>query len=185
MTKVYNSAVVIIPPHHCLEPIQSIRKKYDRHIQRWMPHVNLFYPFRSKIEYDSLEERFSEFCSKIEPMEIKLLKFKSFNHGHEHYTVWLEPEPTNFLINLQLKLLSMVPDCNDVNKHKGGFTPHLSVGQVNGRDALQNLLRSLQSNWGGLKFILHEIFFISRENSIQSEFKIERTIAFKKKYEKS
>ena len=115
MSKVYTSAVVIIPPLQYLEPIQAIRKEYDRHIHRWMPHINLFYPFRSKFEYDSLEERFSEICSSIEPREISLSKFRYFSHGREHYTIWLEPEPRNFLkelrIILRILLFIFTEDC--------------------------------------------------------------------------
>ena len=34
MEKVYTSAVVIIPPMDLWEPIQEIRRKYDRQINR-------------------------------------------------------------------------------------------------------------------------------------------------------
>ena len=47
MSKVYSSAVVIIPPKEIWESIQEIRKVYDRNINRWMPHI-------------TAEERFSE-----------------------------------------------------------------------------------------------------------------------------
>ncbi len=184
MPKVYTSAVVIIPPLQYWGPIQTIRKEYDRQIHRWMPHINLLYPFRSNLEYDSLEEKFLEACSTIEPREISLNKFRYFNHGHEHFTVWLKPEPMIFLKEVQLKLLRIVPDCNDVNKHEGGFTPHLSLGQVNGRNKLQRLIKSLELNWTALEFTFHEIFFISRENKKNSIFKIERTLSLKNGYEK-
>ena len=184
MPKVYTSAVVIIPPQRYWEPIQAIRKKFDRHIKRWMPHINLLYPFRSILEYDFLERIFSEICSFIEPIELTFRKIKYFNHGREHYTIWLEPEQQRFLIQFQLKLLGIVPDCNDVNKHKGGFTPHLSIGQVNGRDKLKSVIKSLELDWTTLKFTLYEIFFISRENIKNSKFKIERTISLKQGYEK-
>jgi hypothetical protein len=41
MSKVFTSAVVIIPPEELWIPIQKIRKKYDRQINRWMPHITL------------------------------------------------------------------------------------------------------------------------------------------------
>jgi poly(A) polymerase len=43
--KSHHSAVVIIPPEEVWEPIQALRRKYDRQIHRWMPHINLLYPF--------------------------------------------------------------------------------------------------------------------------------------------
>ncbi|MFX1276622.1 MAG: 2'-5' RNA ligase family protein [Promethearchaeota archaeon] len=179
MSKVYTSAVVIIPPRSCWEPIQVIRKKYDRQINRWMPHINLLYPFRPKSEFISLESTFSETCTIIEPFELQLNNFKFFHHHHEHYTIWLEPEPISSLKEFQLELLKIVPDCNDVNKHQGGFTPHLSVGQVNGRDTMISLMRELQTSWSSTKFELKKIFFISRKNEKKSKFQVEKTISLK------
>ncbi len=65
MSKVYTSAVVIIPPKNIWPPIQEIRKEYDRQINRWMPHVNLLYPFRHISEYSKLEKKFSEVSGQI------------------------------------------------------------------------------------------------------------------------
>ncbi|GAH05617.1 unnamed protein product, partial [marine sediment metagenome] len=48
MSKVYSSAVVIIPPREKWASIQEIRKIYDRNLTRWMPHITLLYPFRSR-----------------------------------------------------------------------------------------------------------------------------------------
>ncbi len=65
MKKVYTSAVVIIPPQESWEPIQEIRKVYDRNIYRWMPHITLLYPFRPETDYNTLEKKFSEVCKLI------------------------------------------------------------------------------------------------------------------------
>ncbi len=58
MSKVYTSAVVIIPPKEKWKPIQEIRQLYDRNINRWMPHITLLYPFRPKNSYSKIEDRF-------------------------------------------------------------------------------------------------------------------------------
>jgi hypothetical protein len=40
------TAVVLLPPRDLWEPIQSIRRLLDKkHVDRWPPHVTLFYPF--------------------------------------------------------------------------------------------------------------------------------------------
>lgn len=177
MNKVHTSAVVIIPPRDIWEPIQEIRKKYDRQINRWMPHINLLYPFRPKIEFENLKSRFSSTCAQINAFDLTFKKFKYFNHGRQRYTIWLEPEPIDLVKKLQLKILAIVPDCNDVNNHKGGFTPHLSVGQISDKENLTKILDKLQVAWLELRFQLKEIFFISRESKKNSKFQIERKIS--------
>ena len=50
--KTHKSAVVIIPPEEIWEPIQKIRRLYDRQCHRWMPHITLIYPFRPRSELE-------------------------------------------------------------------------------------------------------------------------------------
>ncbi len=69
MTKVHSTAVVFIPPKKIWGAIQNIRKKYDRHIHRWMPHITLLYPFKLQSEFYKLEPSFSTICNKIELFE--------------------------------------------------------------------------------------------------------------------
>ncbi|MFX1569971.1 MAG: 2'-5' RNA ligase family protein [Promethearchaeota archaeon] len=180
MSKVYTSAVVIIPSEECWTPIQEIRKIYDQNIQRWMPHITLLYPFKPETDYDNLSKIFSDMCKSIGAFEITLSEFSYFNHGHQQYTLWLKPEPVELIIDLQTKILELVPDCNDVNKYKKGFNPHLSVGQINGKDNLLMLIKKLQDKWIKLKFFLYQIFFISREKSKTSQFEIKKRIQLKK-----
>lgn len=181
MSKLYTSAVVIIPPEEKWLPIQEIRLKYDRQISRWMPHITLLYPFRPQNEYRTLEKEFTEKCKSIEPFEITLNEFHYFNHGKQRYTLWLKPEPVQFIQYLQSKILEIVPDCNDVNKYKKGFNPHLSVGQIRGKDKLLRIIKNIEDNWKEIKFLLSEIYFISREKSKISKFEISKRIYLQKK----
>ena len=41
----HTSAVVLVPPRDLWAPIQAIRATNDKSYLRWMPHVNLLYPF--------------------------------------------------------------------------------------------------------------------------------------------
>ncbi|MFX0043537.1 MAG: 2'-5' RNA ligase family protein [Candidatus Hodarchaeota archaeon] len=174
MSKVNTSAVVIIPPKEKWNHIQEIRSKYDRNVERWMPHITLLYPFRAKSSYFEVEDKFIEICSQITPFKLSLKSFKYFNHGHQNYTIWLEPEPSESIIALQAKILQIVPDCDDVNKYKKGFTPHLSVGQIKGKEKLLKLIHELQSSWVQLEFTVNDIFFIAREKSKIAKFEIEK-----------
>jgi len=177
MPKVFTSAVVIIPPQQLWAPIQEIRKRFDRQINRWMPHITLLYPFRPDSEFDYLKNRFSEVCKIFKNFKIQLEEFNYFSHKKSNYTIWLSPEPRNKMIELQSKLLEIVPDCNDVNLNKNGFTPHLSVGQFNGnKKTLLEIIYLLQQEWNSLIFNLNYINFISRKNNKFSRFEVQTQI---------
>lgn len=180
MTKVYSSAVVIIPPKDKWVPIQQIRKLYDRQINRWMPHITLIYPFRPENEYPNFEKKFSKKCENLTCFIISLKTLKYFNHGHQKYTLWLNPEPIDLIIDLQAEILNIVPECNDVNNYKKGFRPHLSVGQIQKKHNLLETITNLQNSWKELKFQINEIYFISREKSKSSNFKIIKRIQLQK-----
>ncbi len=177
MSKVYTSAVVIIPPQEKWASIQEIRKSYDRHIHQWMPHITLLYPFRPESEYLNLERVYSEKSKHIKQFKISLRKFNSFTHGKERFTIWLEPEPKVSIITLQAKILEITPDCNDVNKFKTGYKPHLSLGQIKGKSKLDKVITKLQKKWKEVNFLLDKVHFISREQNKMSKFEIIKSIS--------
>jgi hypothetical protein len=52
--KAHTAAVCIAPPYACWAPIQDARCFSDKSFVRWMPHINLLYPFLSD-EGDAFE----------------------------------------------------------------------------------------------------------------------------------
>lgn len=127
-----------------------------------MPHITVIYPFRPKKDFNDLVGKFTHVCEQIIPFEIEFIRFRFFEHQQESYTLWLAPEPEEPLIKLQKELLRIVPDCNDVNLFPGGYTPHLSVGQVRGRSRLRTLHKKLQESWKPFSFAVHEVSLIWR-----------------------
>ena len=109
---------------------------------------------------------------------LKYIKY--FSQRHQIYTLWLDPEPINSIIKLQAEILQLVPDCNDVNRYKNGYRPHLSLGQIKGKNKLFDTVNRLQKDWKEVKFTLDRIYFISREKSKTSIFKISKQFPFKK-----
>jgi 2'-5' RNA ligase len=175
MTKTVTSACVIIPPKDIWEPIQKIRRKYDSKVQRWMPHINLFYPFTPKQDYDKIFRDFEIKCNQINAFTIYLKQFKYFRHRYQTYTIRQDPEPNDLIIHLQRKLLKVAPEYNDVNQFSGGFRPHLSVGQFT-TYKIHDFIAQLQKNWDPLKFRVNQIYFISRANTKDSAFRIIKKI---------
>ena len=180
MTKLYNSAVVLIPPENLWTPIQAIREKYDRNFHRWMPHITLLYPFRPEHEFDSLESGFKKVCENYKPFDVNLDNFNYFHHKKQQYTLWLKPTPQKLIIDLQKEIQSVTPDCNDVGLFKGGFNPHLSVGQITGKELLDTTLRNLEYQWKSLHFTVEKVFLIAREKSRNSTFQVKKIIPLSK-----
>jgi len=175
--KTHTSAVVIIPPRELWGPIQAIRRRYDNRVRRWMPHITLLYPFRPWDMFDLLERPLASACRSVEPFEVILGRFRWFEHTPGNFTVWLTAEPAELLRRLHEALWRVVPDCGDVRQFPGGFTPHLSVGQVRGRAAMEELIESLQSVWRPLSFTVREVALIYRNEPPDDVFRVDRTLS--------
>jgi RNA 2',3'-cyclic 3'-phosphodiesterase len=174
--KTFTTAVVLIPPSAAQPAIQSIRQVHDRHFKRWMPHITLLYPFRPHRQFDQLAERFAAACEAIKPFAVELAELQFFRHRLDSFTLWLAPEPKETLVRLQAVLGSVVPDCDDVVKHRDGFTPHLSVGQVRGDASRQALQQTLQSTWQPLSFMAREVSLIWRSQPPDDVFRVGHTV---------
>src|SRR5262245_33290170 len=87
------TAVAAVPPEAVWGPIQDIRRQYDRQFRRWMPHVNLLYPFRPRPDFPPGAEGLTATCRGVGPFEVTLAEFRFFRHGSGRCTLWLAPEP--------------------------------------------------------------------------------------------
>ncbi|HOB75483.1 MAG TPA: 2'-5' RNA ligase family protein [Phycisphaerae bacterium] len=174
--KTHQTAIAVVPPEWCWEPIQAIRRVHDRQVRRWMPHINLVYPFRPAEEFDALAGALTRACMEIEPFDVRLAEFRHFRHGPRSFTLWLAPEPAAALARLQAALMSVVPDCDEQVRHPGGFTPHLSVGQVSDAREMERLKTDLQANWRPVSFRIEGVSLIWRGRPPDDVFRVGRVI---------
>jgi len=172
--KTPTAAVVWIPPQDVWEPIQAIRRRYDRHITRWMPHVTLVYPFLPREKFDEIEPALKAALAEIPPFEAELRDLRSFEHSAHSHTMWIAPEPLAAFRELQSVLQAQAPECNDVANYSGGYTPHLSVGQSHGPPELQHRLADVRSGWSPIRVPVAEITLIHRVG--ETPFVVDRTI---------
>jgi RNA 2',3'-cyclic 3'-phosphodiesterase len=172
--KTPTAAVVWIPPESVWEPIQTIRRRYDRHLLRWMPHMTLLYPFRPREQFGEIEPLLREACAEIPPFEADFREIRSFQHGPQSHTMWAAPEPEAAFRELQSVLQAKVPDCDDVSKYESGFTPHLSLGQSHGPPELTRRLSDVRKSWVPLQVPVKEIALIARIG--ETAFFVDRTI---------
>ena len=169
--KSYKTAVVAIPPDHLWKPIQGLRHQYDRHYRRWMPHITLMYPFRPASAFEQVTAPLAQVCRSLEPFEVQFTRFDLFVHSARYATLYLVPEPARALEVLQIALLEIVPDCDDVMRFAGGFTPHLCVGQTRSQEA-QSLCAGWQATWQPLAFTLAHVYLIWRNDPPDDIFRM-------------
>ncbi len=172
--KTHKAAVVIIPPEEVWDPIQEIRRRFDRNVGRWMPHITLLYPFRPREVFEEISGRLGEVCGGLEAFEIELGSFDYFVHSPGSTTIWLVPEPTGKLLGLQKVLQEAFPECDDVSRYEEGYTPHLSVGQGGSvREAL-GLAKGLGRSWQSIRFPAKKVSLIYRRDKPDDIFRIHR-----------
>jgi len=160
----YTSAIVIVPPKNLWDQIQAIRKLYDKGYARWMPHINMIYPFIHNDKFAEVIPRMQEKLQNFEPFKVVFNKFNFFQHG-KSCTLFLEPTVTpNGAINaLQAGLESVFPYCNEQStKSEHGFTPHLSVGQFANSKQTNEYIQKFMATFKPIEFIVNEIYIISR-----------------------
>jgi 2'-5' RNA ligase len=176
--KTHTTAVVVIPPEPLWEPIQAIRRRHDRSVRRWMPHITLLYPFVPPRAFVDATPLLHQVSAAIIPFAISLRRFALFAHGRRSATVYLAPEPAEPLIALQTRLWEAFPAYDDTRRHQQGFTPHLSVGQAPGTAAGEALIHTLTAEWPALSFTVAAIHLIARAEPPDDVFQLVRTVAF-------
>lgn len=174
--KTHQTAVVLIPPLEYWEPIQNIRRRYDRHFKRWMPHITLLYPFRPEAMLAEAAAALAACCAGVEPFDLELRPVRHFEHTRRSYTLWLEPAPAEPIVRLQAALLACAPDCNDVNLHATGFLPHLSVGQARAEGELQDRLERIRTHCPTIRFRAAEVAILCRGSGRDDAFRVDRLL---------
>lgn len=160
------SAVVVSPPMTEWGPIQAIRSKHDKAFRRWMPHINLIYPFLSESRFSEAVDFVVNALASIKPFKVKFLKFDFFEHSAKSYTLFLLPEtePANALHELQATLEKTFPMFNDQSqKSADGFHPHLTVGQWSSKKMLDKQKEAFEKNWKPIEFVVDHVDLIARK----------------------
>lgn len=172
--KTHRSAVVVIPPEEVWEPIQAVRRLYDRQLERWMPHITLIYPFWPREWFDEAMRDLESVCGGLEPFGVTLEQVERFKHGEGRFTMWFRPEPPEPLGELQAAIEGRFPECDDVSRFGDGYTPHLSFGQARGRVQLAERMSKVKDTWRPVRFEVREVALICREED--GPFEVERTV---------
>ncbi len=172
MRKTHHTALVVVPPRRIWPPIQALRERYDRQVRRWMPHINVLYPFVAPEDFPRAMPLIRGVTAAFPPFRLQLARFAWFRHSPGHYTLWLAPEPDAPLRALHRALVQVFPQCDDLDRFPQGYTPHLSVGQFRGDpNALQRFVNRLQRRWQPLRFEVDSLALIRRGDPPRDVFR--------------
>ncbi len=183
--------------------VVCICRVHDKAYKRWMPHINMIYPFKADINdgqvFTDAAHTIQERLADIPPFKVAFSKqaFNNFSH-RKNCTLWLKPlqvdedavvdttegaaaaaaetlpsHPT--VMKIQQRLVEMFPEYTDQSRIRDtGFQPHLSLGQFKPK-VIQNVTANFQASWTDIEFEVKEIYIISRAN-FDDPFHIRHTV---------
>ena len=150
------------------DAIQPVRQQFDHAFPRWMPHINLLYPFI--LDDLRLEEHLlpplAEAISQMPCFSIGFKRLGFFKHSKATKTVHLVPEvtPRDALDALFQTLLHMFPNYVRETKGRPHLVPHMTIGQWPLSVPLSDI-EPLIFTGRPFSFHVSHISFISRSDS--------------------
>ena len=168
----FKNALVIIPPRELWDPIQAIRTIYDPAYVRWMPHINVVWPFAVPHSHnDAAEALVVNGFNNIQPFD---LTFKDLGVFHNKQSVLFlnpdEPQNGNCLQRIRDVAEKTIPSIVKPGSQK--FCPHLTVGKM-AKHQIQSVTDEV--NWQKMTFTVKELYIISRPDDI-TPFKVIRKV---------
>jgi poly(A) polymerase len=148
--------------------IQLIRRMRDRAFPRWMPHINILYPFlREGEEFASRAPEISQALAEFPPFSITFASLGHFKHGKGRKTVHLVPksDPPDALARLYQLFMALFPTYARDNHAPKEFRPHLTIGQWDLSVSPAMLEQECARLLGGLSFSVDHLSFIAREET--------------------
>ena len=172
--KTPQTALCIIPPEDLWPPIQEIRSQHDKAYPRWMPHINLVYPFVPEKDFPSIKSRLESVVHQHRPFCIQFdaSSFHYFEQKGKVCTYHLRPAECREGVALQKSIETQLPSALRSSRP---FEAHLTLGQCTTSE-MPNRLRDLTTNWKPVDFLVDRIFLISRENHPEDRFVIKEEI---------
>lgn len=174
--KAFHTALVICPPPSLWPQIQKIRQAHDSAYDRWMPHINLAFPFVQPKEFDNVFLLLQKNFQNLQPFNLKFENLGIFKHAKKG-VLWAKPQTDNDeLQEVEKMILESLPFCDDLIKKSddGKFHPHLTLAQFD-LHKIESMLTSFQQKWEAISFLVTEIYMIER-TSQTTPFYVKQTI---------
>ncbi|CAF1293269.1 unnamed protein product [Adineta steineri] len=168
------TALCLIPPENVWDQIQSIRSIHDKAYPRWMPHINLIYPFIPESEFANMKIKLDSVFNAEGPFQIEFdqSSFQYFTQKRGECTFHLRPKQTENVIELYKKIEKVLP--NYLLKDRP-FEAHLTLGQTT-TSRISDVFIEMKAKWKKITFTVDRICMISRENDPNDLFSIKNQV---------
>lgn len=163
--------------------VNEIRSKYDKSFLRWMPHINLLFPFVNEEQFDKVINILQPILLNIDSFNINMNEIGYFSQGKDKITVHIKSSNDDKLQELyNIICLNLPQELKELitAKHYHKFNPHLTIGQFSKSNKLSTL--NELKLWLGDGFILKidKISILQRSKiNIKEPFHIEKEIFLK------
>lgn len=175
---VQSAAILELPKRHWAE-LQPIRLEHDRGYSRWMPHINLLYPFVPEAAFEDAAQLLAEQLATTPPFEVTLASIEHFTH-EKTQTVWIGPQDPKPINALQATLEQTLPQCHEqsqrANTRSSSFTPHLTIARFERAQttAMHEAKQRWQQTIKPMTMFVTHVALISRQD--KSPFTIKQVI---------
>lgn len=175
-TPTVQSAAILPIPKRLWPQLQEIRREHDRSFERWMPHINLLYPFLPERSFSEAHDALAAAIAQQPIFETTLSRVEHFSH-QKSFTVWIGAQDEQPIKQLQRALEAAAPQCQEQSQRGAhGFTPHLTIARFDhsAHAQLHHHKAQWQHTLDPLSFPVTEIALISRD--AKTPFTIKRRI---------
>ena len=176
--KVTNTALCIIPPNDLWPDIQNIRFICDPAYERWMPHINLAFPFVPPDDFVKAKQMLEAELADFSAFKITFKELGYFTGGKKG-VLWAKPGVDGDQLNeLENRIVKIFPFCNDqVTKSKDGFNPHMTLGNFPTKE-IASKKAQYQKDWTTKEFVVDKLNLIKRDGQ-DTPFYVVETVALK------
>lgn len=155
------TALTVVIPNEYHAKLNVVRQQYDRAFERWMPHVNLLFPFVTTDHFDEIETVLTNALNGFGPITLQFRQIGSFTQGRNvTFNLQLDHKSEGFAKLQQLYSVIRKSIPNVQAKHDE-LTPHLTLGQCTKKEFTQEFQQQLLNDTQ-FDCTITEISFLSR-----------------------
>lgn len=168
----YTTALVILPNAEQQEAINKIRSGKDKAFPRWMPHINLLYPFVPLEKFNETATTIKTVVTGFGSFTVDLDQVANFKNGKNMVTYHLRPSDSS-----KKDIVDLQKDIADAIKfnNKKQFNPHLTLGQCS-KDDFDSEKQDAEQ-LGTVSFQVNKVYMIARSDTEDTPYQIVKEIS--------